>query len=70
MRLLKFRFSTKTVLLLLLTSFVFFSCSKDDDDDTGGGDTGLVEDGVYLKGGSTAFADFSTKALFTTAKMK
>ncbi len=68
MRLLKFRFSTKTVLLLLLTSFVFFSCSKDDDDDTGGGDTGLVEDGVYLKGGSTAFADFSTKALFTTAK--
>lgn len=38
-----------------------------DDDDTGGGGT-VVEDGLYVKGAGTGFADFSTKALFKVTK--
>lgn len=70
MKSLKFGFLFRTLSLLLLAGMVFVSCSKDDDDDKGGGGGGpsLVEDGVYIKGGGTAYADFSTKALFSVAK--
>lgn len=65
MHALKFRFTTKLFTLALMSLFVLASCSKDDPDPTPGGN---VEDGVYIKGEGTAFADFSSKALFKTAK--
>lgn len=53
-------------MLALMSLFVLASCDKDDPNPGGGG--GNVEDGVYIKGEGTAFPDFSSKALFKTAK--
>ncbi len=65
MNLFKIGFNTKLFSLVLMSLFVLASCSKDDPDP---GPGSKVEDGVYIKGGGTAYADFSSKALFKTAK--
>ncbi|MBP6448650.1 MAG: hypothetical protein KA341_17740, partial [Saprospiraceae bacterium] len=62
MKSLKLNFLSKTLSILLLMSFVFISCSDDDPEIVT--PTPKVEDGVYIKGAGTAFAEFSTKALF------
>ncbi|MBK8055277.1 MAG: SusF/SusE family outer membrane protein [Saprospiraceae bacterium] len=66
MKSLKLNFLSKTLSILLLMSFVFVSCSDDDPDDVT--PTPKVEDGVYIKGAGTAFAEFSTKALFKVTR--
>jgi len=51
----------------MVASLSFWMTGCSDDDDTGGGGT-VVEDGLYVKGAGTGFADFSTKALFKVTK--
>ena len=60
-------FCSKYLLLTMVASLSFWMTGCSDDDDTGGGGT-VVEDGLYVKGAGTGFADFSTKALFKVTK--
>jgi hypothetical protein len=55
------------MLALLFTASVFTGCG-DDDDDGGGGKDPVVEDGIYIKGGGTAYTDFTTDALLRSTK--
>ncbi len=58
------KFLLRILPLFLLVSFALVSCGDDEDTNP----TPTVEDGMYIKGAGTAFADFSSKALFTATK--
>jgi len=56
----------KASMLMLAFMFVFSACKKDDDDDND--NPTVIEDGVYLKGGATALADYNSKGLFKSTR--
>lgn len=56
----------KASMFMLALMFVFSACKKDDDDDNG--NPTVIEDGVYVKGGSTALTDYNSKGLLTPTK--
>lgn len=53
-------------MILLAFVFVFSACKKDDDDDNG--NPTVIEDGMYVKGGSTALTDYNSKGLLKSTK--
>jgi Outer membrane protein SusF_SusE len=65
MKSLNFSSLLKALSVILLLSVIASSCKKDPDPGPGGA---ITEDGLYIKGAGTAFADFNTKAQFKTAK--
>ncbi|MFN8331573.1 MAG: hypothetical protein U0T81_10215 [Saprospiraceae bacterium] len=53
------------LMLLAVLGLAGIQGCKDDDDTN---NNPVVEDGIYVKGAGTAFADFNTKALFKVTK--
>ena len=68
MRDLSLKLTKNVAIIAALFGLISLNSCKDDDEDPTPTNNAIVEDGFYIQGDATAYADFDIKATLSTTK--